>query len=651
MLPIKPTTITGTTRQLTDIRPELLQIIYASIPLTITAILANSVILGFIQWHLVNHNTVLIWLSLTNGLSMLRLGIYRRFKKLDISRSTGLEWQLFILLSSGLSGLLWGLSAIFLFPPDDLAHQLFTVLVIAGMCAGAVTTLSASIRASIAFVVFATVPLFVQLVRLQTDIGHAMALMTLLFTVMMLITAKRLNRTIRESLFIRHEKNLAEETIQYQAYYDALTDLPNRRLLLERLKQETARSLRHNHIGAVIFIDLDHFKTINDTLGHAIGDELLKLVAGRITQRIRDEDTCARLGGDEFIILVPEAGDEADPASQNILALTEEILQSLAKPFDIDGQQLHISASIGITLFPFDNTPPEQLLQKSDMAMYEAKKAGGNRLRFFQPQMQDALEQRTSLEKDLRLALIENQFELYYQPLVDNQNKVFAVEALLRWKHPEKGLVVPDDFIEIAESNGLITSIGEWVLRQACEHQKQLLTQYNLTMCINVSPRQFSDQHFIRKVETILAQTGVNPENICLEITEGMVLDNIDETIDKMKLMAKSGLHFSIDDFGTGYSSLAYLKRLPVNALKIDRSFVMDINNDPNDAIIVETIIAMAHHMQIDVIAEGVETEEQFEFLRARGTETIQGYYVGKPMTHDEFVQFISVADWVASTA
>ncbi len=629
-----------------DIRSGLVRILYSSVPLTLIAVLANSVVLSIVQWGVIAHTTILTWFGVTNGLSLVRLGFYLKFRKLGEEGEVPVFWVHLALLISAASGLTWGAVAIWLFPENDYIHQVFTAFVIAGMCAGAVTTLSPILSSAFVFILFAMLPVIVRFFQQGTDINYAMAAMAFLFAVMVLSTSRKLNYTIRESLLLRQERVLAEERIQYQAHYDSLTGLPNRRLLIGRLKQELARSVRHKHIGAVLFLDLDHFKTINDSLGHTVGDALLKQVALRINQRMRDEDTAARLGGDEFIILLSEVGDGPDEAMDNVMNLAEKILHLFDMPFYIDGHEINISVSIGIALFPLAEASTDQLLQKSDVAMYEAKKSGRNTIRIFQPEMQQTIDIRIATEQGLRRALAEDELELYYQPQVDSDDNIIGLEALLRWNHPVKGVIAPDEFIDIAEKTGLIIQIGDWVLNTACNHLSQISANSELMMCINVSPRQFEESSFVDKVKNVISETGVNPENIQLEITEGMVLRNIETAIDKMQKLKSAGVGMSIDDFGTGYSFLAYLNRLPVDLLKIDKSFINVIDKGENDAVIVDTIIAMAKHMKIDTLAEGVETKQALDFLQSRGCRKFQGYIFARPMPFNKLLdQFSDVKE------
>ncbi len=432
----------------------------------------------------------------------------------------------------------------------------------------------------------------------------------------------------------------SEQEIYQLAFYDSLTKLPNRRLLLDRLQQALAASARTGRHGALLFLDLDHFKTINDTQGHAMGDQLLIEVARRLQTCVREGDSVARLGGDEFVALLEELGSEADEAASQAESVAEKIRLELEKPYVLNDFECLSTTSIGISLFFNHQESAEELLMHADVAMYQAKTAGRNAIRFFDPQMQRALETRAALEKDLRYALEKQQFRLYYQIQVDNQRRPLGAEVLLRWEHPERGLVVPLEFISLAEETGLIVPIGLWVLQMACaqlkEWQNDPLTR-ELTLAVNVSARQFRQIDFVAQVQRVLQESGAKSSYLKLELTESTVLENVEDTISKMREIKTLGVGFSMDDFGTGYSSLQYLKRLPLDQIKIDQSFVRDIATDPNDAAIVQTIIAMTEALGLDVIAEGVETEVQRAFLDLRGCHAFQGYLFGMPMTVKQF--------------
>ena len=440
------------------------------------------------------------------------------------------------------------------------------------------------------------------------------------------------------------ERKLAEEQIRNLAFYDPLTLLPNRRLLLDRLRELLAACHRHHYHGAVLVIDLDNFKTLNDTRGHDVGDLLLIDVARRLRESIRDSDTVARLGGDEFVILLDQLSEQKEIAVNQVKAIGEKVLATIREPYFLDGQEHHCSSSIGIHLFHGQHHTREEILKYADTAMYQAKASGRNTLRFFEPEMQAALEARTELEAELRRALPQQQLVLYYQLQVDDQSRILGAEVLLRWQHPEHGLVSPIAFIPLAEETGLIIPIGLWVLENVCRKLKEWESDplmSTLQIAVNVSARQFRQADFVEKIAQILVESAANPKRIKLELTESIVLDNINDTIRKMNALKEMGLAFSMDDFGTGYSSLTYIKQLPLDQLKIDQSFVRDIVSDPDDAVIVETIIAMARSLHLNVIAEGVETIEQRDFLSQRGCPSYQGYLFGRPVPVEEFEALI----------
>ncbi|MDP3282120.1 MAG: EAL domain-containing protein, partial [Nitrosomonas sp.] len=409
---------------------------------------------------------------------------------------------------------------------------------------------------------------------------------------------------------------------------------PNRHLLQDRIEQALVHDTRSQRQMAVLFIDLDHFKTINDSLGHDIGDLLLKAVAERLLICVRNEDTVARQGGDEFIVVLNSITESLDAAK-----VAQKILDSLLRPYYIHKNELHIGGSIGIAVFPNDGANAETLLKNSDVAMYHAKENGRNNYQFFTDELNKSAHERHTLGLDLRYALERNELVLYYQPVMDMPNhQLHSVEALLRWRHPEHKLIAPDKFINLAEETGLIIPIGEWVLKTVCAQIKDWHEQGYIVpkVAINLSARQFRDKELINNISRILSETGVEAKYIALEITESMLIDNIERVVETLNCLNAMGIQISIDDFGTGYSSLSYLKRFPIHTLKIDRSFVRDIVTDKNDRTIVATIIAMAHSLEMDVIAEGIETEEQLNLLMAQKCNHYQGYYFSKPVPVSE---------------
>jgi diguanylate cyclase (GGDEF)-like protein/PAS domain S-box-containing protein len=434
------------------------------------------------------------------------------------------------------------------------------------------------------------------------------------------------------------DRKRAEGETQRLAFYDTLTGLPNRRLLLDRLAQAQVASARSKRHGALFFLDLDNFKDLNDTLGHDVGDLLLKQVAQRLLSCLRESDTAARLGGDEFVVLLLELSDNENEAAAHAERVGEKILKRLNAPYELAGRQHISSPSIGLTVFSGSTVSVDELLKRADLAMYQAKAAGRNTWRFFDPQMQAAVLARAALDADMRQAVQNDELLLHYQPMVDAAGTVKGYEALLRWNHPERGQLAPGSFIEQAEESGLILAIGEWVLRAAC---RQLVVwsrnpdTRSLTLAVNVSARQFRQRDFVEQVLAVIEETGVDPQRLRLELTESLLISEVEDAIQKMAALRVRGVRFSLDDFGTGYSSLNYLKRLPLDLLKIDRSFVREVLTDPNDAVIVRTILALARSMGLQTVAEGVETEGQRDFLRDNGCTLFQGYLFGRPAPLD----------------
>lgn len=440
-------------------------------------------------------------------------------------------------------------------------------------------------------------------------------------------------------------RKAAEEEIKRLAYYDSVTRLPNRRLLIERLAHATAPGRNHRRHGALLFIDVDDFKSLNDTRGHEIGDQLLIDMATSLMSCLRPEDMVARLGGDEFVVLIEDLEEGATDAAAQVEAIAEKILSAINRPYLLKEHPYHSTSSIGVAMFRGSGKGVEELLKHADVALYRAKDAGRGRLRFYDPAMQAALDSRAMLEDDLREAIARKQFELHYQPQVDYAGKVIGAEALLRWKHPERGYVMPAEFIPFAEECGLIIPIGQWVLEAACAQIKaweEHPLAGNLPVAVNVSASQFMQADFVGEIVGQLKTSKANPNRLKLELTESALIDGIDEVVDKMRLLKAASIGFSLDDFGTGYSSLSYLRRLPLDQLKIDRSFVSDITTNPSDVVIAQTIIGMARNLGLGVIAEGVETREQLELLYRQGCRGFQGFLISRPVPGEEFERLLS---------
>lgn len=438
----------------------------------------------------------------------------------------------------------------------------------------------------------------------------------------------------------------AAAEIHRLAYYDPLTRLPNRRLLQDRIGQAITATARNGQYGAIFFLDLDNFKALNDTRGHDVGDLLLVEVAQRLQKVVREGDTVARQGGDEFVLLLEDLGDEPNQATELAQQLGDTLREAIDRPFSLKGHDYHCKASIGISLFNAQDSVDE-LFRRADLAMYQAKNAGRNTLRFFDPAMQRALALRSALEAELHQALDLKQLRLFYQPQVDFMGRVIGVEALLRWQHPLRGLMLPNDFIPLAEATGLILPIGLWVLETACAQLATWATDAStqaLEVAVNVSARQFKQPDFVAQVRQVLDTSGANPARLKLELTESLVLENVEDTIDKMQVIKRLGVKFSMDDFGTGYSSLSYLAQLPLDQLKIDRSFICNLPGTNKDETIARTIITLGRGLGMNVIAEGVETPAQREFLEAHGCHAFQGYLFSQPLPLDELEDFVKRA-------
>jgi len=439
------------------------------------------------------------------------------------------------------------------------------------------------------------------------------------------------------------ERKKAEERINELAFFDQLTGLPNRTLLLDRLNQVRAASSRSGSHGALFMIDLDHFKTLNDTRGHDMGDLLLKQVAQRLAASVREEDTVARLGGDEFVVLLASLSRiETEAAAQSEI-VGEKIRSALNQMYQLNNVAFHGSASIGVTLFSGHTATIDDLMKQADLAMYKSKEAGRNALHFFDPHMETVVQERAALERDLRQAIQEQQFLLYYQAQVAGEGRPTGVEALVRWRHPQRGIVSPAEFIPLAEETGLILPLGSWVLETACNRLAIWASRpamAHLTIAVNVSAHQLHQNDFVQQVLAVLKKTGANPQRLKLELTESLLVENVHEIIEKMHALKAVGVGFSLDDFGTGYSSLSYLKLMPLDQLKIDQSFVRDVLSDPDDASIAKTVIALADALGLGVVAEGVETAAQRDFLASCGCHAYQGYFFARPLPIDEFERF-----------
>ncbi|MBV0881463.1 EAL domain-containing protein [Noviherbaspirillum sp. L7-7A] len=441
------------------------------------------------------------------------------------------------------------------------------------------------------------------------------------------------------------DRKAAQREIHQLAFYDALTGLPNRQLLLDRLEHELLANNRRGSVGAVMFIDLDNFKVLNDTLGHDMGDLLLQQVAQRLSQAVREGDTVARWGGDEFVVVVGQLGMHVAEAVGHADHIAEQIRTSLNSPYDLNKYEHHTTPSIGIALFQGPVVTVEELLKHADLAMYQAKAAGRNTIQFFDPQMQAAIKARVTMETNMRRSLLDEDFLLYYQPQMDRNGQIVGAEALLRWLHPQHGVIAPVEFIHLAEDTGLILPLGEWILDTACRQLAKWATRAEtsqISLAVNVSARQFRHPDFVNHILQAIDKHRANPRRLKLELTESLLLDDVGDTAEKMNQLRTIGIEFSLDDFGTGYSSLSYLKRLPFEQLKVDQSFVRDIQVNEEDATLVKTIITLGRNLGLKVVAEGVMTKSQFDFLDQCVCDAFQGYFFSEALPEENFEEFIA---------
>ena len=773
------------------VRAQQIALLFRQLPSALTATLLIAFIVVGVTWPVADAKLLLSWLIVVCALTGHRFLLWRRFVA-NAPRAEQMEpWLRSFFVGTVLSGIVWGAGGVLL-AGQDLIHQFFFGLLLAGLAAGGVSTLSSYRGVYAAFLVPGMVPLAVRMALYLDPVHVAMASMMLLFVALMLGISARIHATIAESLRLRFrnlglvdtlsatkanleqantalqleigehrkaqeilmkseqklrlhahqaplafiewdvsfrvvewnpaaerifgysrqealgrqaasliaaerscdaiatlwkrllidkhsaqvtienrtkgERNIvcewyytplvdaqgrvlsvmtlaqdvtanrqAQERLNYLAYHDDLTGLPNRSLYNDRLSQAMIEARRQGRYVGVMLLDIDHFKMVNDTVGHEAGDELLRDIGKRLSVCVRESDTVARFGGDEFGMVL---ADMADP--RDAIFVAQKMLDSFAPPFFVGGRELFVGPSIGITIYPVDSDDLDALVKNADAAMYHAKAQGRNNFQFYSAELTARAQSRLDMETSLRRALERREFLLHYQPKFSLETgEMTGVEALIRWQHPELGMVSPQDFIGIAEESGLILPIGEWVLRAACEQVKRWHDEGlgQVRLAVNLSTKQFRHSRLKETLAGVLAETGFDPRYLEFEITESVLMDSsaaVSEVLADLKAM---GISISVDDFGTGYSSLSYLKRFPIDALKIDRSFVRDVPADHDDAAIVRAIIAMSHSLRMKVIAEGVETEEQQQFLRAEGCDEIQGFFSGRPVPPEELLQ------------
>ena len=623
---------------------ERLDLYYRWLKQSLLAVVINSSILCWLLWDPKRAPYLLFWYGATLLVTAYRFKIALVYRRLHEEARTDRIWYRHAIVGALLSGLTWGAAGYLLFSSSNVFNQALLAFVLAGMCAGAVVSLASFLEACVPFLVLSLLPFIVRLFSDGSQGALQLGVMAVLYLVLMSTFARRVNQIIVNSFEMAHLRDCAEKTVERQAFFDDLTGLPNRRLFQDSLRHANASCERRGSHAALLFLDLDNFKRINDSLGHQAGDRLLVTVAGRLRNQLRREDTVARLGGDEFVVLLVGLDGSVEDVIKSVHIKAERIREAVSAPCHLNDAELHVTVSIGISLLPPNSTLDEEdLLKHADTAMYTAKDAGKNTVRFFAKEMQVALEARLRLEQRLRRALDANELKLFLQPQVDIGGRIIGGEALLRWQS-EGQWIPPSEFISVAEESGLIYQLGDFVINEACRQLAALRASGAddaFVIAINVSPRQFSRPGFSDTVISSLARHDVPGRNLELEVTEGLLIDNMAITADRMHAMREHGVQFSIDDFGTGYSSLKYLKSLPVSSLKIDQSFVRDVLTSANDAHIVHAIISMAAALELDVIAEGVETEDVRRFLMDAGCERFQGYLFSPALPIEDFARLI----------
>lgn len=588
------------------------------------------------------------WLAYMVSVETARGLLGRHFRHVFIDAADTDLWKRRFIAGTALSALGWGASGLILFPAGDISHQLFLTMVIMGACTVSMPALAANIGCYLTFLLISATPLTLRLVLTLDHVAVIAGIMAFVVIALLVRMASGLHRRLVEQLNIRFafadiaeelriemaDRKRAEEQLTRLANYDTLTSLPNRSFFEQKLERAVTRMRDGNSELAVLFVDLDRFKDINDSLGHHTGDEVLKRVAQRLQRTLGERDIVARLSGDEFIMLIEDSEDR-----EEIESLAERILRMLARPMLLGSTELRVTASVGITMLAADSPDSKSLLANADTALYRAKHRGRNRYQFFTPDMHEAALQRLARELELRKALQRNELVLHYQPLYDMPNgKMIGVEALVRWHSHEFGLVPPSEFIPLAEDTGLIIPIGEWVLHQACQQAARWreLTKNEFHMAVNLSARQFTVPDLAGTVGRILGETGLPPQSLLLEITETVALSNEDNNLEVLRKLRGMGIRIALDDFGTGNSSLGYLKSFPIDIVKLDQSFVRHVATNIDDAAVARATIRLANALGINVVAEGVENEEQLSWLQQESCSLIQGFLFSQPLDHRE---------------
>lgn len=627
-----------------DLDVEIVKMLYEGNTKSLLAALLVATSLVIVQYDLINLKLLITWILILTVAYITRTYFSICYQK-DVDKNLHAhKWLKRFRISTAFCGLAWGLAGILLFPLSDTAHQAFLIFALVGVAGGALVVYTIDITCSNLFTGAMLALVIPRFIINGESFTYAIGILFFIYVVYVTMVGRKLSKNLTDNINLRIAAFHDSEKVKQLANFDVLTGLPNRRLLSDRLDRALLKCQRLLSYGALLYIDLDGFKKLNDTQGHLIGDLLLKQVSERFLTVLRTKDTVARVGGDEFVVVLDDLGGDKQNATNASKLIAEKLSEAINHPFILDNNHYyHSTLSIGICLFYGQEFDVTEILRRADVAMYQAKRSELNNLQFYDSKLQLPYELRMSLETDLRFALEKEQLSLYYQAQVNQDMRLLGAEVLLRWHHPTRGFISPSEFIPIAEESRLIVSIGRWVLMQACLQLKMWETSAvtnNLRLSVNVSALQFNQPDFVAMVTNTIRISKCNPKLLRLELTETLILQHVEDVIIKMTELKSIGVSFSLDDFGTGQSSLSILQCLPLDELKIDRSFVKSIQNDKYSTFIVQTIIAMAKNLNLEVIAEGVEMNEQTDLLQQYGCNVFQGFLFGRP---------IPVADFEAS--
>lgn len=623
------------------VESEIIELLYANNKRSLLAAFLVMTALVVIQHTLIPLMVLAAWaimVMLAYGLRTVMAFQYYADPSRSIRSQHWLKW---FRLCTGLCGISWGMAGILLFPDTDTAHQAFLIFALVGVAGAGIIIYSVDTPCSNLFTGGLLALMIPRFIIQGTQLSVALAILFIVYVVYVTIAGRGLAKSLRENMSLRIASNLDNKIVHQLAYYDFLTGLPNRRLLSDRLNQTFMRCARSQTYGAVLSLDLNNFKGLNDSKGHLAGDELLQQVAERLKLCLRKKDTIARMGGDEFIAVLDDLGDDHSQAVTSVMSTADKLMDTFIQPFQLENGQYRTKPSIGVCLFFGEALSEAEILRRADIAMYQAKKSENlNGIQLYDEVQHPAIELRATLENDLAFALQAGQLSLYYQLQVDQDQTPIGAEVLLRWHHPIFGMVPPAEFIPIAEESGVIVPIGQWVLQQACVQLKAWAGDTaigHLHLSVNVSALQFSQPDFVEQVMQAVHSSGCEPSLLKLELTESAIVKNVEDVIVKINALKANGITFSLDDFGIGQSSLSVLKRLPLDELKIDRSFIRDILHNNYDTFIVQTIIQMAKNLGHHVIAEGVEVQQQKAMLQALGCHAFQGYLFCRPLPLADF--------------